>query len=132
MSSGQTLRPFLTAELGEETCADRAVVALTLARWRSLCRPNRADDICPADDPDNFAFAHDRHALDPLRFQQCRDFAKVHALGDGHDITRHDVLDGAAMRFDIIAGKVGGEMVEPPRAAAHAMAACGTDFSAMQ
>jgi len=42
-------RPLLAAELGEETGADRAVVALTLARWCALCRPDRADNVCPAD-----------------------------------------------------------------------------------
>jgi hypothetical protein len=34
--------------------------------WRALCRPDRADDICAADNPDKLALAHDRHAL--IRF----------------------------------------------------------------
>ena len=42
-------RPLLTPELGEEAGADRAVVALTLAQWRTLCRPDRTDNVCPAD-----------------------------------------------------------------------------------
>src|SRR5262249_37629333 len=66
------LRPLLAAELGEETGADRAVVALTLVLWCTLCRSDRADDVCAADDPDKPALAHDRHALDPLRLQQRR------------------------------------------------------------
>jgi hypothetical protein len=36
------------------------------------------------------------------------------------------------MRFDVLAREVGGEMVEPPRAAAHAMAARGANFGAVQ
>ena len=35
-------RPLLAAEPGEEAGADRAVVALTLARWCALCRPDCA------------------------------------------------------------------------------------------
>src|SRR5271165_140565 len=55
------LRPLLTAELGEETGADGAVVAVTLWRRCTLCRPNRAHNVCPADDPDNLAFSDDRY-----------------------------------------------------------------------
>ena|SRR5438477_11778751 len=41
------LRPFLTAELGEKARAGRAIIALAFARWRTLCRPDRANDIGP-------------------------------------------------------------------------------------
>src|SRR5215475_7533680 len=36
------------------------------------------------------------------------------------------------MRFDILAGEVGGEMVEPPRAPALTVATRGADFSTVQ
>src|SRR6202008_4151563 len=86
------LRPLLTAEFGEEIGADRAIVALTLARWRALCCSERAHNVCPADDPDNLALAHHWHALDPLCLQQRRNFGKFCVFGDSHDITRHDLL----------------------------------------
>ena len=82
------LCPLLTAERGEETGADRPVVALTRGLRRALCRPHRADDVCSADDPDKLALAHDRNALDPLRLQQRRDVPKVGILGASHDISR--------------------------------------------
>src|SRR5262245_53038421 len=47
--------PFLAAKLGEKPAADCAVVGLFLTRWRTLCRPDRADDVCPADNPDKRA-----------------------------------------------------------------------------
>ena len=42
------LRPLLAAKFGEETGADRPVVAVARVLWRALCRPHRADDVCPA------------------------------------------------------------------------------------
>jgi hypothetical protein len=100
--------------------------------WRALCRPYRADDVCPAYDTDNLALSHDRHALDPLRLQQRRDVAKVHVLGDSHDIACHEVLHRTAMRFDVFAREVGGEMVEPPRTPALTVATRGADFGTVQ
>src|SRR5262249_47907760 len=91
------LRPLLTAELGEQTGADGAVVALFLTRWRALCGPDRADNVCSADNPDDLALAHDRNALDPFCLQQRRDFTKVGVLSNGYHIARHDVLHRAAM-----------------------------------
>ena len=58
------LRPFFATKFGDEPSADRAVVILALARWRALCRRERADEVGPADNADDFAIARHWHAFE--------------------------------------------------------------------
>src|SRR5580704_10028632 len=124
--------PIFMAEFAEKSGTDRPVVALALARQRTLCRAERANEISSADDADDLAVTRDWDALDPPRFQQCGDITQIGLLGHGHDVLRHDILDRATVRFDVLAGALGSEMVEPPRTAALAMAVRGADFGAVQ
>src|SRR6202035_2629711 len=62
------LRPLLTAEFGKEPGSDRAIVSFSFGGCCTLRRSDRAHNICAADDPNNFAFAHYGHALNSLCF----------------------------------------------------------------
>ena len=46
-----------------------------------------------------------RHALDPIGFEQNRDVGDRGLFGDREHVMRHHVFDRAAVRFDVILGE---------------------------
>jgi hypothetical protein len=99
-----------------ETGTERPSERLTGCRRSWWLDTIASHEVCPADDTYELAVAEDRHALDPFCLEQHCDISEFGRVGDRDNVTRHDLLCRAAMRLDIVAGKllVRCDCVQPP------------------
>ncbi|MGA8292610.1 MAG: hypothetical protein WB820_08895 [Rhodoplanes sp.] len=79
MTARAEIRPILLLETIEQLAANLPV-GIDGLRKLSLRGRDRLNEIGSAHNPDQFAIAQDRNALDPIPLQQCRDFTKGRVL----------------------------------------------------
>ena len=70
---------------------DAAMAPGAVVLLRQFFAEEAAQQVGAADDADELAVAHDRHALDVIGGQHMRDLAHRRALARGDDRRRHDV-----------------------------------------
>ena len=126
---GSDLGPSLRLQLGQQLSSDPVVIGSRATRGFVDRHGERPHEVCPTDDSDELAVAHNRNALDPVRLQQKCNIGDGGRFGDGKDVAGHDVLHLAAMRLDVVSGELVRRRhhVEPP-----CSAALRSRFGAMQ
>jgi hypothetical protein len=106
----------LPLQLGEHAASNR-LVAVRAGRdfGRNACQ--RPQQVGAADNPDEPAAAHDGHSFDSTFFHEIDDIAELCVLGDGLYVARHDVIDPAGVRMDIVPCKPAGseDELQPSR-----------------
>src|SRR5215831_1815900 len=103
---GPGVNPRLFLELGEQPLTDSAITDRRIGGQLAPDGGERAHQVCATDDADEPAVLEDGDSLDSFRLEHSRDFGEVGRIGDRDDVARHHVPRRAAMRLDIIAGKL--------------------------
>jgi hypothetical protein len=83
---GRNFSPSLRLQLGQQLLPDGTVIGVGAARWFIDRHSESLHEVGPAYDPDQFAVAHDRDTLDPVRLQQKGGIGDGSRLGDGEDL----------------------------------------------
>src|SRR5271157_4065921 len=125
------VRPGLVLQFGKQPPADRAIIVGRHRRGGGVCGTQRPHQIAPADNANDLVAAYDWYAFDAVRLQQPCDLAEIGLFSDRDHGARHDVLDGAAVRLDVLPRLHRREILEPPRALAWATR-LGADFWTVQ